>query len=104
MILVALQRTISEAFKIRLSPMLIVFLVFLCSPVDFFCGGWYVIGLKIVILVELIHFRFPSVTALCRLLEISSHKIFLTIFRLRFLLAVFSLAGKFFKFCQLFVC
>lgn len=48
--------------------MLIVFEVFLCSPADFLCGGWYVFSQKLDKLVELISFRFPSATALCRLL------------------------------------
>ena len=76
--------------------MLIVFEVFLCSPADFLCGGWYVFSQKFDKLVELISLRFPSATALCRLLKkIEQRDLSLIIFRLQFLSAVSLLAGEF---------
>lgn len=78
--------------------MLIVFEVFFCSQADFLCGGWYVFSQKFDKLVELMsRIGFHLLPHSVGYLENSGNEIFLIIFRLQFLSAVFLLAGEFLK-------
>ena len=85
--------------------MLIVFEVFLCSPADFLCAGWYVLSQNFDELVELNESQgFHLLPHSVGYLENQATRFCLFIFRLQFLLAVSLLAGEFFKVYPLAVC